>query len=105
MKHLSEAGIQNALDTAYLKAGHSAYFGEGFRAGVEYATLETSELLKQRNELLQALKVMEREAWTLKEYVVDQGVVDWEDESIEGCKDFDLARKNSREAINNTKTK
>lgn len=29
--------IEQALDEAYLKAGHNAYFGNGFKAGVEFA--------------------------------------------------------------------
>lgn len=103
MKDLSQAGIQNALDTAYLKAGHNAYFGEGFRAGVDYAVLESIELRTERDNLLKALKNMTDEAYKLKEYVVDQGVVDWQDESIEGCVTFDAAWRNSKNLINTIK--
>ena len=37
MEELKEKEIKIALDDAYKKAGHNAYFGNGFRAGIEFA--------------------------------------------------------------------
>lgn len=37
MIQLTDKQIQEALDDAYKKAGQHAYFGNGFRAGVEFA--------------------------------------------------------------------
>jgi hypothetical protein len=34
---LTEEQIEKALNEAYKKAGHNAYFGNGFKAGVDFA--------------------------------------------------------------------
>jgi hypothetical protein len=44
MVELSKKQIKNALDEAYRKAGHNAYFGNGFEAGVEFALTELKKL-------------------------------------------------------------
>lgn len=36
MKEISENEISNAMDVAYMEAGHNAYFGNGFKAGIEF---------------------------------------------------------------------
>ena len=37
MKKLTESEIADGMNAAYLKAGHNAYFGNGFTAGIEFA--------------------------------------------------------------------
>ena len=37
MEIFTEEQIKKGLNAAYKKAGHNAYFGEGFRAGIEFA--------------------------------------------------------------------
>lgn len=37
MEKLTEEQIKKGLDEAYLKSGHNAYFGSGFKAGVTFA--------------------------------------------------------------------
>jgi hypothetical protein len=37
MINFTEEQMIDAENTAYLKAGHNAYFGNGFKAGVEFA--------------------------------------------------------------------
>lgn len=44
MKNLTDKEIQNGLDEAYKKAGHNAYFGNGFKAGVEFALKQEQSL-------------------------------------------------------------
>lgn len=55
---ITEDQIANGMNAAYLKAGHNAYFGNGFRAGVEFIlnnTESNSELLSQRDKAVEAL--------------------------------------------------
>lgn len=37
MEKFTEKEIKEGLSKAYKEAGHNAYFGEGFRAGIEFA--------------------------------------------------------------------
>jgi hypothetical protein len=37
MTHITDKEIEEGLDEAYKKAGHNAYFGNGFKAGVRFA--------------------------------------------------------------------
>jgi len=37
MENFTEEQIQKGLDKAYKEAGHNAYFGNGFKAGIEFA--------------------------------------------------------------------
>ena len=42
---ITDKQIEIALDEAYKKAGHNAYFGNGFRAGVEFGVNEFKEFV------------------------------------------------------------
>jgi hypothetical protein len=55
---ISEENIIDACNTAYLKAGHNAYFGEGFSRGVDFAIekLEVKKLKQEHAEMVEALK-------------------------------------------------
>ena len=44
MIKLTEAEIIDGQNEAYLKAGHNAYFGDGFNAGVEFALKQINKL-------------------------------------------------------------
>lgn len=52
-----------------------------------------------KNELFEVLKKLCKEAETLKNHVIEQGYIDWEDESIDGCKDMDNAILSARNLI------
>lgn len=52
---ITDAEIADGMNAAYVKAGHNAYFGEGFRAGVEFA-LENSKA----NEMVEMLKKLKK---------------------------------------------
>lgn len=47
----AEAEYKVALDKAYKEAGHNAYFGNGFKAGFDYASQQTAELQREVEEL------------------------------------------------------
>lgn len=44
MIKLTEEQIIDGQNEAYLKAGHNAYFGNGFNAGVEFALKQVNKL-------------------------------------------------------------
>ena len=44
MIELTEEEITDGLNEAFLKAGHNAYFGNGFNAGVEFALEKVKKL-------------------------------------------------------------
>jgi hypothetical protein len=44
MIKLTEEQIIDGQNEAYLKAGHNAYFGNGFNAGVEFALKQINKL-------------------------------------------------------------
>jgi len=44
MIKLTEEQIINGQNEAYLKAGHNAYFGNGFNAGVDFALKQVNKL-------------------------------------------------------------
>lgn len=48
---ISDEEMKKALDKAYKKAGDNAYFGNGFKAGVKFASglseMKVKELLKE----------------------------------------------------------
>lgn len=46
MIKITQKEIDAALDKAYKKAGHNAYFGNGFHAGVMFAL----ELIKEKED-------------------------------------------------------
>ena len=43
---MTEQEINEAMDKAYKKAGHNAYFNNGFLAGIQFATDKHLEGLK-----------------------------------------------------------
>lgn len=55
---ITEQQIDDAMEVAYLKAGHSAYFGNGFQAGVDFALEKTKadDLLKMVKLLVERLE-------------------------------------------------
>lgn len=65
--------------------------------------LTPSELLDQRDELLETLKQQVQKTQELIDHCIDLGFIDWEDESIEGVKEIDAAILKSREVVQNTK--
>jgi hypothetical protein len=44
-----EEQMIDAENTAYLKAGHNAYFGNGFKAGVEFALEQINKNVAKSN--------------------------------------------------------
>lgn len=47
-------------------------------------------------------KALYDEAYNLKEHCIDKKLIDWEDDSIDGCKDFDKAMNEIREILDGT---
>lgn len=57
---ITDAEIADGMNAAYVKAGHNAYFGNGFTAGVKFA-LEKSkanEMLDELKETIIDLKIL-----------------------------------------------
>lgn len=52
---ITDQQITDGVNKAYKKAGANAYFGNGFNYGVSFTEDHYSELLEQRNELLDCL--------------------------------------------------
>lgn len=52
-----------------------------------------AKLIAAAPEMLESLKNLLTEVTKLIDHVVDQGFIDWEDESIEGVKEMDAAQK------------
>ena len=52
-----------------------------------------AKLIAAAPELFEACKILLTEVTKLIDHVVDQGLIDWEDESIDGVKDMDAAQK------------
>jgi hypothetical protein len=44
---ITEKEISDAMDKAYIEAGHNTYFGNGFRAGVNFAL----ESIKEKGDI------------------------------------------------------
>lgn len=63
---------------------------------------ESNKILSTRfDEVFNALKNLYEETEKLKEHCVEQRFIDWEDESIDGCKDLDKALKTAQEYVFN----
>lgn len=58
-----------------------------------------------REDEYEVLRVLIKEADDLKTHIVDRGYIDWDDESIEGCKNFDSAIKIAQEYLNKSNVK
>ena len=46
---ISRKEINKALDEAFIEAGHNAYFGNGFEAGVRFALKEINKEKQNEN--------------------------------------------------------
>ena len=66
----------------------------------EYAA--NAKLIASAPNLLKSLVCLVKENHNLINYVVDQGYIDWEDKTIDGIKDMDLAIKMAYDAIKKT---
>lgn len=72
-------------------------------AQIEAANDEAKLMQSDIKLLREALQLLLHEADTLKEHIVDMGYIDWEDETIDGVKDFDAAITEGEKALNQTK--
>jgi hypothetical protein len=66
----------------------------GFQRGYMKAIEETAA-----PEMLEALIGLIKETTTLKQHCIEQGYIDWEDESIDGVKDLDEKLEIASKAI------
>lgn len=63
---------------------------------------ESNKILSTRfDEVFNSLKNLYEETEKLKEHCIEQRFIDWEDESIDGCKDLDKALRTAQEYVFN----
>lgn len=74
---ITDGQIADACNKAYLKAGHNAYFGNGFEAGVRFA-LEQVKNLSSKPVLAPVRNIMEDFRFTTKKpLATNTDAMDW----------------------------
>jgi len=60
---------------------------------------QIEQLQSLNKELAEALQELRKQAYDLKSHCIEQNYIDWEDESIDGCKQLDAAFDKAKSAL------